>query len=392
MSFPPLAAARGRARRTALLLLALAAAALPPARANASEPPAAVAAAAPSEGNAAPEIPRTLAVSLVEGEAAKAKLTQMTDAQVFELLRAEPTALGAEDALIRTALEKAFFEQGLDYKTGDVTVGQNLATLHLGQEFRYLSEADAEKVLVEAWGNPPGSKALGLIVPSELSPLHERGWAVVVTYSEEGHVDDEDAEDLDYGELLEEMKKDTEESNAERKTAGYAPIHLVGWAEPPHYDGQAHHLYWAKELQFEGNDKNTLNYAIRFLGRKGVLEFNAVGGIDQLAPIKGAMAGLLPRATFQVGSRYSDFLPDVDQVATYGIGGLIAGKVLAKVGILAGLLKLLIAFKKILILGAIGAFAAIGNLFKRKSNVPSPALASEPEAKPNSELPGPPSP
>ena len=41
---------------------------------------------------------------------------------------------------------------------------------------------------------------------------------------------------------------------------------------------------------------------------------------------------------------YSEFNPDIDTVAAYGIGGLIAGKVLAKAGVLAAGLVLLKKF------------------------------------------------
>lgn len=47
--------------------------------------------------------------------------------------------------------------------------------------------------------------------------------------------------------------------------------------------------------------------------------------------------------SFTEGNRYADFKPGIDKVAAVGIGGLIAGKVIAKTGLLV---TLLLVFKK----------------------------------------------
>ncbi len=207
-----------------------------------------------------------------------------------------------------------------------------------------------------------------MIVPNEPSPAHPDGWGVILSYVEEGHVDDADAEGIDYAELLTSMKAATEEENGERSKLGFPAIHLVGWAEPPHYDKERHSLYWAKELAGDGPlaGENSLNYAVRVLGRKGVLELNAVAGMSQLAQIRPEMEKVYALVEFEQGNRYSDFNPDIDTVAAYGIGGLIAGKVAAKAGLFALLLKGLLAAKKAVIIGVIALAAGIKAVFSRK--------------------------
>ena len=111
----------------------------------------------------------------------------------------------------------------------------------------------------------------------------------------------------------------------------------------------------------DGAKENSLNYAIRVLGRKGVIELNAIGGMSQLPEIGPEMERVLSKVEFEQGNRYEDFDPDIDKVAAYGIGGLVAGKLLAKAGVFAVLLKFLIAAKKFLIIGLI----AVGVLIKR---------------------------
>lgn len=301
--------------------------------------------------------------------AAAAKLEAMSDDALVALMEApEGTAHSAEEQAIREAVGKEAFESQLSYEKGDIQIGDGLATLRLGEDFRYLDPKDAETLLVEGWGNPPGSRTLGMIVPVGVSPLDDtRGWAVVVSYTEEGYVEDDDAADIDYDDLLDDMKKDTLESNEQRAKEGYGALELVGWAAPPRYDAATHRLYWAKELKFEGSPENTVNYAIRVLGRKGVLELNAVGGMSQLAIVTREMEKVLPRAEFESGSRYADFNPSVDKVAAYGIGGLIAGKILAKAGIFAALVKLLIAGKKLVFIAVIAFGAGIAKLLRGRS-------------------------
>jgi len=277
----------------------------------------------------------------------------------------EPHEQAIVEAFARAAAER--LEAGLHYQTGDVEIGNGLAVLHLGEGFRYLDPDQANRILVDAWDNPPGEPTLGMIFPADVSPLDpERGWGVVVTFAADGYVEDDDADDIDYDELLAQMQADAAAANPGRRSQGYPSVRLVGWAEPPHYDEAGHRLYWAQELEFGGEPEHTLNYAIRVLGRRGVLELNAVAPLRQLPQIEPQMEDVLSRVDFVTGHRYEDFDPDLDEVAAYGIGGLIAGKVLAKAGILAGLFKILLAAKKLLVLGAIAVAVVLKRWLGRK--------------------------
>jgi len=192
------------------------------------------------------------------------------------------------------------------------------------------------------------------------------GWAVILTYVDDGHVDDSDAEKIDYDELLADMKEGTDQHNQARAEAGFPTVKLVGWAEPPHYDKATRKLYWAKELAFEDSDSNTLNYDVRVLGREGVLSMNAVAGMAQLAQIRADMRPLIGVAEFNEGYRYADFNEDTDRMAEYGLGALIAGGVAAKLGLFAKIGAFLMAFKKLLIIGLIGIGGLVAKLFGRK--------------------------
>lgn len=283
-------------------------------------------------------------------------------ASILLLLGILPAA-GAEEAGKMTAEE---FMASLKFKFGNIELPNGIASLNLPNSFRYLDPDGANRVLVDAWGNPPGKQTLGMIFPSDASPLGQDGWGIVITYEEDGHVNDEDADSIDYADLLKNMQESTREVSEERKKNGYEPMTLVGWAEPPHYDKSNHKLYWAQELAVGSNAQNTLNYNIRVLGRKGVLVLNAISGMSQLPMVRAKMPDVLAATNFKGGNSYADFDSSTDKVAAYGVAALIAGGAAAKLGLFAKLFALLLAFKKAIIIGAIALVAAIRKLLGLK--------------------------
>lgn len=170
-------------------------------------------------------------------------------------------------------------------------------------------------------------------------------------YADEGYISDDDAKDIDYDELLKNMQKDAVDSNPERIKLGYPKMELVSWAAKPYYNDKTKKLFQAKEIKFDGQEKNTLNYNIRVLGRSGYLMLNAIGDMDVLDKFEKEKDVILASVSFNNGNKYANFDSKTDKLAAYGIGGLIAGKVLAKVGFFAVILK----FGKIIFL-AIAAF------------------------------------
>ena len=257
------------------------------------------------------------------------------------------------------------FLASLKKKTGTVTLPSGIATLKLNDEFYYLDPADTERLLTDGWGNPPGFKTLGMIVPTAVSPLSERGWGVIVSYKADGHISDEDAAKIDYADLLKQMQEEDEAENQERKKQGYAGLHLLGWAEPPHYDQQSHKMYWARELKADDAKQTTLNYSIRVLGREGVLELNAVAAMADLPTIKQELPKVLAFTNFTDGNLYTDFNPSTDKMATYGLAALVAGGIAAKAGLFAKIGIFLLAAKKFLVIGVVALLAGIRKLFSR---------------------------
>ena len=277
----------------------------------------------------------------------------------------------AGSAIAQDAAEQEKVRQFLDslhFQTGSITVDRAHATLDLSGGFRFLAGDDAQRVLSDLWGNPPDEDVVGMLVPQGVSLVAKNAWVVVVSYSSDGYVSDSEASTIDYEKMMRDMQESARDSNPQRRKQGYPEIEIVGWATPPRYDAASNKLYWAKELNFAGAPKHTLNYDIRVLGRGGYLSFNAVAGMDQLAMVQERMPRVLDMAQFDAGQRYTDFNSTTDKVAAYGIGALVAGAIAAKAGLFAKLLALLIAFKKFIIIGFVAVAAAVRKFFTRSSN------------------------
>ncbi len=229
----------------------------------------------------------------------------------------------------------------MDLRQGKVTLEGGQAVLDVPADYYFLAPKDANFVLEKLWGNPPSDGTLGMIFPQGKSPLGDT-WGIEIYFDDMGYVSDADAATMDYNAMLKQLQDEATAANAERTKAGYPAVSVTGWAAEPHYDAAGRKLFWAKAVHFEGDEADMLNYNIRALGRKGVLVVNFVASMDQLPQVEAAAPAVLNMISFTEGNRYSDYLPGVDTVAAVGIGGLIAGKVAAK----AGLLILLLAFLK----------------------------------------------
>jgi uncharacterized membrane-anchored protein len=214
------------------------------------------------------------------------------------LLASASASAGAQEQM--TAEE---FLASLTFHEGNITLPGGVASLSLPEGFHYLSPEDTERVLVTAWGNPPGNETMGMLLRGPEDVLAEDSWAVVIAYEADGYVSDEDAEGIDYAELLTTMQESSRAANAARAEAGYEEVELMGWAAAPRYDKASNKLYWAKELRFGDIPVNTLNYNVRILGRKGVLVLNLVATMPQITEIESVIPTVLAMTNFNCAHR-----------------------------------------------------------------------------------------
>jgi len=277
------------------------------------------------------------------------------------------TVPGAAEEPLPPEMQKAVAAaKDLKPQQGRIALDQAHASLDLGKTYDFYGPADAKKILVDIWGNPPEAAdgVLGVVMPAGKSPLSD-SWGAVLTYEATGYVEDDDAKDADFTTILDDLKKATEEANPGRQSQGYPAMHVAGWAEAPKYDAASHSVVWARDLAIEGNTVHTLNYDLRTLGRSGVLSANFIAGMPDLPSIKTAAADFARHAAFDSGARYADFDPSLDEKAEYGIGGLVAAGVGVAAAKKLGLLALFAKFLKPILIAVVAAFAAIARFGKR---------------------------
>ena len=105
-----------------------------------------------------------------------------------------------------------------------------LASLQCPRATATSTRPRAARVLTKYWHNPDGT-SLGMLFPKDKGPLDDSSWAYVIEYDPMGYVKDDDANDIDYNDLLADMQKDLEEDNPEREKAGSS--RCTSWAGAP---------------------------------------------------------------------------------------------------------------------------------------------------------------
>lgn len=253
-------------------------------------------------------------------------------------------------------------EASLKYQKGIIELESGNATLTVPEGFNFLDKEQSIYVLTDLWGNPADSTIIGMLVPENGGILGAKSWAFTISFDEIGYVKDDDAESFNYDDLLADQQKEFKEYNPERVKLGYQPIELIGWASTPFYDKEKKVLHWAKELKFGTDSLNTLNYNLRILGRKGIFMLNAVATMRELPEVQNNIDKVINSVTFKKGHTYEEYIPDVDNVAAWTIGGLVAGKILTKVGFFVLLAK----FWKVIAIAVAAGGGAVWNFFKRK--------------------------
>ena len=239
-------------------------------------------------------------------------------------------------------------------QTGAIQLPSANCTLNVPEGFVFLGPYDSKHLLVDYWSNPEDrlNGVLGTMVKGDTGIFYNVETAYVVSYDNCGYVSDKDAISIDYDALLKDMQEGVEEENKNNHTG--QRWELLGWGWHPTYDNQKKVLAWSKHYRIDG-EQEVLNYDVRVLGKAGFVVITAVASPDAKGQLMADNAAIINSVKYNDGFRYSDFNPETDHVAEWTIGGLIAGKVLAKAGVWAILAK----FSKIIIIAVIGFFATI---------------------------------
>lgn len=255
-------------------------------------------------------------------------------------------------------------EQGPSYQWEEgpksVVLGNDLAEVSLQDSETYLNAKESQRLLRDM-GNIINGTEVGLVAPRS----QDESWFVVFEYEAVGYVKDDEKDSIDADALLESIKEGTEAANKERAELGRPGLHVVGWAEPPHYDAASHNLVWGI-LARSDDGREIINYNVRVLGRGGVMSATLVDAPERIEAAKPAMASLLTRFDYRPGKRYAEWR-EGDKVAAYGLTALVAagaGAAAVKTGLLAKLLQILAKAGKAVFLFAAALLAGVAKFLK----------------------------
>lgn len=236
----------------------------------------------------------------------------------------------------------------------------NQATLKLPQGYQFIPQPQAD-MLLKAMGNGVDPTKLGIIIPPNGNSI------VVPRYIASGYIKDDEARNWKADDMLDGLKKGTEQGNTERVARGFPELEVVGWTQKPAYDQQTHRLTWGVEMQdkVKSGREHGVNFNTYLLGREGYLSIDLVGSLAQLAANKPFVETLLVQTNFNAGKTYADFKSSTDKVAEYGIAALVTGLVAKKLGMFALIAAFALKFAKLIAVAVIGLFAGVRKYFKR---------------------------
>ncbi len=268
---------------------------------------------------------------------------------------------GAQEGLSPEQLALLQKYASIQWESGPYTgrIG-NHAEIKLPAGFAFTGTQGAQDLL-EIYGNPPNSGILAAIVPED----EEADWTLVFQFDDIGYVDDSDRDALDADALIKAFRDGIPAGNRERRSMGLEELHGMDWQVPPFYDPQTNNLTWGLKLDFASG--SAINYDIRILGRRGVMQATLVGAPETYAAALPQVKTLLADFSYLSGNKYAEWSQG-DKVAGVGLAGLVAGGgvvAAAKTGLLAKIGLILAKGGKGLIIGLIVLFATLGSFFKR---------------------------
>ncbi len=223
------------------------------------------------------------------------------------------------------------------------------AEVAIPENFLFTGE-EGTKQLMEAMGNVVTHRELGTIVDDQLM--------VVFEFDEVGYVEDDEGSDLDADAMLKSMRESQTEANKILTARGQSALEINRWHMKPKYDEKTNNLEWATVVRELSTGNESVNYNVRLLGRRGVMEVTLLVSPEDVERELPKFRTLLAGFGFTQGEDYAAFRKG-DKVAEYGLAALVTGGALgvaAKSGLLGRLWKFLLV-------GALALGAGIKRLF-----------------------------
>ncbi|MHB8884344.1 MAG: DUF2167 domain-containing protein [Methylovirgula sp.] len=231
------------------------------------------------------------------------------------------------------------------------------ATIALSPDVALLGAADTNRFLELNKDLPCNQVNCYALVAQSLR------WFAIFSFDPTGYVKDDERIDADA--LLKILKEQNSVALEQKRQRGLPLLYLDGWYIPPHYDTLTKRLEWGTRIRGE-NGAIAVNYAIRLLGRDGVMSAVLVSDPGSLNADLKSFKLALQNFTFNGGKTYAEFR-EGDKVSEYGLTALIVGgaaAAAAKTGVGKGLFAAGAGLIKALAFGVLAFLASIWKFIK----------------------------
>ncbi|BBI34643.1 DUF2167 domain-containing protein [Cohnella abietis] len=240
-----------------------------------------------------------------------------------------------------------------------VSIGA-IADLTLDPSMAYLDAENTRKFLDDN-GNISSDSDIGAVYPMDSN------WIVYFQYFDDGHIKDDEKDNIDADALLESYKKGTENQNSKLENPTYH-LFVEGWERAPDYDEVQRALTWTLRMHTSNNEP-LLNQNVRILTREGNMSVILVTDPGHLQEDAASMKQLvLDKLNIKPGQRYEDFNESTDKKASYGLTGLILGGAGLVVAKKAGLIAVIVVLVKKFGIVIVAAVAGLWRFLRGKSN------------------------
>ena len=247
---------------------------------------------------------------------------------------------------------------------GIYDIGQTGRQIELDERFALILGDDARTYFELVNGEAREQIEAVLIDNVELTEAY-------YAYSDIGYVTLDDWKDVDPDDLMEGIKRATDEANRTRREVGIPEVRVRGWVTQPTLDRDAGMVYWVIEAQTA--DMTLLNAVALKLGRQGFEMVTWVVTPQYYMANSDELTEIANRLTFMPGQRYADYETG-DLLAGFGIASLVATTVGASSSKSKGVVAAVIAFLVLVLKKAwfvvLGVIAGGIAVFRRKRRQP----------------------
>ena len=193
--------------------------------------------------------------------------------------------------------------------------------------------------------NQETAQLAGAIVPGIPGDkkLKDNWGMIAIKVSDNGHIFDDKAENTDFSELLNNIKK----SNQENSTSTHV---ILDWIREPIYNAKTHALSFSFNVLDNSNNYQDI-YQTFLLGRTGLITFIYAANTKDRYLREPFVNQIMNAIKYEAGHRYEDYESKTDNLSNIELSNLITGSsvVTKKIGSLSVALDMLIKFWKIII-------------------------------------------